>query len=45
MEITIKNDEHKISNNCLRYNFEKPIRFFNQNISLTSIVFYNFFLI
>ena len=43
MEITLNSDEHKISNNCLRYNFEKPIRFFNQNISLTSIVFYNFF--
>ena len=32
MEITLNSDEHKISNNRLRYNFEKPIRFFNQNI-------------
>ena len=30
-------------NNCLRYTFQKPIRFQNQYISLTSMIFYNYF--
>ena len=33
----------KINNNCLRYNFKQPIRFINQNTSLTNMIFYNFF--
>ena len=33
-----------IKNNCLRYTFQKPIMLFeNQHISLTSMVFYNYF--
>ena len=43
MEIILNSNEHKISNNCLRYNFKRPIRFINQNINLTDMIFYNFF--
>ena len=43
MEIILNSDEHEINNNCLRYNFKQPIRFINQNISLTNMIFYNFF--
>ena len=30
MEYILNRNEHKIRNNCLRYNFQKPIRFKNQ---------------
>ena len=43
MEITLNSNEHKVSNNCLRYYFKNNTRFINQNISLTSMIFYNFF--
>ena len=43
MEIILNSNEHKINDNCLRYNFKQPIRFINQNISLTNMIFYNFF--
>ena len=43
MEIILNSNEHKVSSNCLRYNFKRPIRFVNQNISLTDMIFYNFF--
>ena len=43
MEIIFNSNEHKISNNCLRYNFKQPIRFSHQIISLTYMIFYNFF--
>ena len=43
MELILNSNEHKISNNCLRYNFKQRIRFINQNISLTNMIFYNFF--
>ena len=43
MEYILNSNEHKLTNNCLRYNFKNPIRFINQNISLTSIIFYNYF--
>ena len=43
MEIILNSNEHEINDNCLRYNFKQPIRFINQNISLTNMVFYNFF--
>ena len=43
MEYTLKSNQHKIRNNCLRYNFQKPISFQNQYISLTSMIFYNYF--
>ena len=35
--------DHKINNNTLRFNFKKPIRFTNSNISLTNAVFSNYF--
>ena len=43
MEYILKSYRHKIKNNCLRYNFQKPISFQNQYISLTSMIFYNYF--
>ena len=43
MELILNSNEHRINDNCLRYNFKKPIRFVNQNISLTNMIFYNFF--
>ena len=43
MEYILTSDQHEIKNNCLRYAFQKPIRFQNQYISLTSMIFYNYF--
>ena len=43
MEYILNSNDHKVTNNCLRYNFHNPIRFINQKISLTSIIFYNYF--
>ena len=43
MEYILTSNQHKIKNNCLRYSFQKPIRFENQHISLTSMMFYNYF--
>ena len=43
MEYILSSDQHKFKNNCLRYIFQKPIRFQNQYISLTSMIFYNYF--
>ena len=43
MEISLNSVEHKINDNCLRYNFKQPIRFNNEYISLTNMIFYNFF--
>ena len=43
MEYIISSDQHKIKNNCLRYTFQKPVRFQNQYMSLTSMIFYNYF--
>ena len=43
MEIILNSNENKINDNCLRYNFKQPIKFINQNISLTNMIFYNFF--
>ena len=43
MELILISNEHKISNNCLRYPLKQPIRFINQNISLANMIFYNFF--
>ena len=45
MEIILNSNESKLNNNCLRYHFKQPIRFINQNISLTNMIFHNFFLI
>ena len=43
MEYILSSDQHKFKNNCLRYTFQKPVRFQNQHISLTSMIFYNYF--
>ena len=43
MEYILKSNQHKFKNNCLRYYFQKPIRFQNQYISLISMIFYNYF--
>ena len=43
MEYILTSNQHLIKNNCLRYKFQKPIRFQNQYISLTSMIFYNYF--
>ena len=43
MEYILTSNQHEIKNNCLRYTFQKPIRFQNQYISLTSMIFYNYF--
>ena len=43
MEYILTSNKHEIKNNCLRYTFQKPIRFQNQYVSLTSMVFYNHF--
>ena len=43
MEYILTSNQHKIKNNYLRYTFQKPLRFENQYISLTSVIFYNYF--
>ena len=43
MEYILRSNKHKVKNNCLRYAFSKPKRFENQHISLTSMIFYNYF--
>ena len=43
MEYILKSNKHEVKNNCLRYYFQKPIHFQNQYISLTSMIFYNYF--
>ena len=43
MEYILTSNQHEIKNNCLRCTFQKPIRFENQYISLTSMIFYNYF--
>ena len=42
-EFILNSNKHKINNNTLRFNFKKPIRFVNSNISLTNAIFYNYF--
>ena len=42
-EFILNSNQHKINDNTLRFNFKKPIRFTNSNISLTNILFYNYF--
>ena len=43
MEYILNSNNHKVTNNCLQYDFKNPIRFINQKISLMSIIFYNYF--
>ena len=42
-EFILKSNQHKINDNTLRFNFKKPIRFTNANISLINAIFYNYF--
>ena len=43
MEYILNSYNHKVTDNCLRFNFKKPIRFIDQKISLMSIKYYNYF--
>ena len=43
MEYLLTSKKHKIKNNCLKYPFQKPVRFENQQVSLTRMIFYNYF--
>ena len=43
MEYILNSYDHKVSDNCLRFNFEKTIQFNNQKISLMEIKYYNYF--
>ena len=43
MEYILNSNDHKVTNNYLRYDFKNPIRFINQKISLMSIIFYDYF--
>ena len=43
MEYILNSNDHDVTNNCLRYDFHNLIRFINQKISLTSMIFYNYF--
>ena len=43
MEYILNSYNHKVTDNCLRFNLKKPIRFIDQKISLMSIKYYNYF--
>ena len=43
MEYILNSNDHKVTNNYLRYNFRNPIRFINQKISIMEMVFYDYF--
>ena len=43
MEYILTCNKHEVKNHSRRYTFQKPIRFQNQYISLTSMIFYNYF--
>ena len=42
-EFILNSNLHKINDNTLRFNFKKPVRFVNSNISLTNMIFYDYF--
>ena len=42
-EFILNSNLHKINDNTLRFNFKKPVRFVNSNVSLTNMIFYNYF--
>ena len=42
-EFILNSNQHKINDNTLRFDFKKPIRFQNSDISLTNMIFYNYF--
>ena len=43
-ELILNSNEHKVDSNKLRYEFKSPIRFDNSFMSLTQVIFYNFFI-
>ena len=43
MEIEINSNQHKISNNKLRYYFNDLTKFENNTVSLTECIFYSYF--
>ena len=43
MEYILNSNDHKVTNNCLRYYFRNPIKFINQKISVMEMIFYNYF--
>ena len=43
MVYILNSNDHKVKNNCLRFDFKNPIRFINQQISVMSIIFYRYF--
>ena len=43
MEIEINSNQHKISNNKLRYYFNDIARFKNNTVSLMECIFYSYF--
>ena len=43
MEYILDSHYHKVSDNCLRFNFKQPIFFNNQKMSLLSFKYYNYF--
>ena len=43
MEYILNSNDHKVTNNSLRYYFRNPIRFINQKISIMEMIFYNYF--
>ena len=42
-EFILNSNHHKINDNTLRFNLKKPVRFVNSNVSLTNMIFYNYF--
>ena len=42
-ELILNSNEHKVDSNKLRYEFKSPIRFDNSFMSLTQVIFHNFF--
>ena len=43
MEIEINSNDHKISNNKLRYYFNDITKFENNSVSLMECIFYSYF--
>ena len=42
-EFILYSNQHKINDNTLRFNFKKPVRFINSNVSLLNMIFNNYF--
>ena len=43
MEYILNCNDHKVTNNCLRYYFRNPIIFINQKISVMEMISYKYF--